>query len=486
MKFALSLIISVLFFGISSAQTQNWVSSSQGILDSQMTPFQLSGYHINFKSRGPFGKDWIYGHWLDEDTLIRHVAYRDGGKWKSLPFYTEHYSSYTVDIVQYGDTMYIGGLFGVPYLDKDSVALPNANILKYWPDGDSIWASDLAMWHIQEMEASGDSLLINCSVYLTPTDTMGGHLLSTDGGQSWVSAFDESGPDKSYNWGGPRSQMEIREGKIFVLYEGTGVYNGVVSWDGHNWKGYGQGFHGGVWMIDFEFYKDQLFLGGTFSRAGNPQNPGDGIVGLNGQYWENTGGGIYANQGGFVPGGVEDLFSEMDVLFAQANATYYGDAFIPYLAGWDGYRWCGTPITYGNNRPISFGVIKDTLYAVFPGSATANGVSMGYLNYFDGDYLHGPNAVCSTPGLGEGETESAEAEIMIYPNPAKDILTISLPDIPNNSNYEILALDGRVVQSGVLQEAENSIKTERKLSGVYLLKIRRERGMVVRKVVFEN
>ena len=143
------------------------------------------------------------------------------------------------------------------------------------------------------------------------------------------------------------------------------------------------------------------------------------------------------------------------------------------------------PINYGGKQANNFGFIDDTLYAVihYP-PITANGQPMSYLNYFDGDYLHGPNAICSTPGLGEKEQIVVQEDIQVFPNPASDFLTISLSQEIENANYELLSLDGKLIQNGALVKGENTLKISQSLEGVYLLKIETQNSVVVKKVFF--
>lgn len=135
---------------------------------------------IKFKADGPFQKHWIYGHYLDEDNLVRNVACRKGRKWVPLPF-TAGYSSFTSDIAQNGDTMYITGFFRDLILDKDSSALPVTSLIKYY--NDSIWANEPFIY-IDNMSVSGDSLLA-WGTFLKNGDTIHGHILSPDAGHTW-------------------------------------------------------------------------------------------------------------------------------------------------------------------------------------------------------------------------------------------------------------------------------------------------------------
>ena len=94
---------------------------------------------------------------------------------------------------------------------------------------------------------------------------------------------------------------------------------------------------------------------------------------------------------------------------------------------------------------------------------------------------------CATVGcqnIGMEEVREAYTDILVYPNPAYRVLKVLLAE--EEANYSLLALDGKVVQKGVLNRRENTIDIEQQLNGVFLLRINTRGAVVVKKVVFEN
>lgn len=450
--------------GIAASQ---WVSNGSGI-----------GLDINFKSNAYLGKDFIYGFWFDEDSLIRCVGYREGGKWKSLPFSVSSNSSYTGDIVQYGDTLYIGGLFTGVTLDKDSTILPRTSLLKVFKD--SIWGTPIGPYGVYDLSVSGDSVLAWASVYFSSSDTTGPHILSTNG-NGWHYPFSILHPTESVANFGAYSHAEIWNGQIYTLNDARGgVYSGVISWDGNQWKSYGNGVRGTYSSAyDFEFYNNELYMAGSFTKQESALNPGEFIVRWDGSQWQEMAGGC--------DNSILDLFVHDNVLFCLGATNHFGDANIPVFAGWDGVRWGGTPIQYIGGKPISMGYINDTLYCFNKSlTATADGHPLSYINYFDGDYLYGSTAIYSTPDLGEEEVGIENLEVKVFPIPANDFLNIALPQEIETASYELLTLDGKLVQIGVLDKGENTLKINYKLSGVFLLKVQTPSGVVLQKVFFEN
>ena len=398
-----SLLVYLSSVVMGHAQTQSWVPSTNGLLDTYQQPYSFTPsfgtFDINFKTNGPFGKDYIYGHWLDSDSLFRCVAIRNNGKWQSLPFHVDA-DSWTGDIVQYVDTMYIGGWFYQTIRDKDSAVLPTTSLLKFY--NDSVWAAPYYFRQmIYDFAVSGDSLLVWTDAYWGPADSIPTHILTTDGGQTWQYPYSIVHPtDTVANFGIWRHIMFWKGDIITLNHNGWGDYQGVIRWDGTQWHHYGDGIRGTYSSAsDIAIFRNELYMAGSFSKTESPLNPGEYITRWDGTKWNDVGGGIQTS--------IYSMFEYDSLLYCHGYGSGYGDAPIPYLAAWDGSQWCGTPIhyPYGYN-PAHFGFVNDTLWMVFESpTTTTTGDPISYINYFDGDYLHGPNAICSTPGLGEEEVK---------------------------------------------------------------------------------
>ncbi len=478
-----SVILSLLVFGKGYAQTQSWVPDSKGILETYQLPYTNQpapyAFNIKFKTNGPFGKDYIYGHWLDSDSIFRCVATREGGRWVPLPFHVNSFS-WTGDIIQYGDTMYVGGWFDDVVRDKDSASLPSTTLLKVF--GDSVWEHQGGYFgFVFDMATSGDSLLVNTSSYVNSTDTMLSHALKSGKNSNWEYPFSIIHPTETVAYFGAQRRVEFWKGDIITINNiSSGPYGGIARWDGQQWHSFGDGVRGGFpSTFDFTFFRDELYMSGSFTKQESPLNPGEFIARWDGVKWNEVGGGLNT--------GVRRLFVYDDLLYCHAVQSGYGDANIPYLAAWDGVQWCGTIMNnIGGDPPRSFGFVNDTLWVMFSYLITTiNGDSVGYLNYFDGDYVKGPNSICSTPGLGLEESAQKPA-IQVYPNPAKDVLNVVLPDGNETYSYELYSMDGRLLQQGKLDATHNQIKVAKGLSGLCVLKLTGEREVVSLKVAVER
>ena len=72
-------------------------------------------------------------------------------------------------------------------------------------------------------------------------------------------------------------------------------------------------------------------------------------------------------------------------------------------------------------------------------------------------------------------------EAFVYPNPATEVLNISVPDCLETERIDLLNIDGKLVRSYIGDVKSLNI---RDLSyGIYFVRIVTEEGMVVRKWV---
>ncbi len=425
-------------------------------------------------------KNWIYGHWLDSDSLVRCVGYRYGGRWVPLPF-SCNLSSYASDIVLYGDTLYMGGNFDGIVLDKDSSVLPTTPILKFYKD--SIWSSPVRIGFLTDFASSGDSLLIAASVYTGPNNQLiGPQILVTDGGTTFQYPYSIVHPTQNHGAiGGRWTHIEIRDQNIYTLNDGsTGTFNGVVRWDGQQWFGYGNGIYGtNAKAYDYEFHNNELYMGGSFTKSEDPRNPGQNIAKWNGTNWEEVGGGLNSPPW--------SLFEYKGVLYCHVSGNRFGDVTIPHLAGWDGRQWCGTPTTFPTSiSPQSFGFINDTLYVAFSIPTSLDGSPKRFMFYYDGDYLHGPGSICSTLGLGEEENQVEEQSFSIYPNPSNGLLNISLPKETTNAKLSLYSLSGQLVFTQQLTKTQNQLKLPKGISGLYLVVVESAGQVFTEKVLLED
>ena len=490
-KKVISILILLLISQVSIGQ--GWVKSNKGLSAYQEDLSTTLGYYkLRFKNDGPLGKDWIYGSYLDKDSLNRVIAFREGGTWVPLPFYFSQRST-AADMVMYGDTLYIIGNFWNIYDEKNNIWLNPTHLIKWY--NDSIWIDDpntvIALGGPSvSMAAKGDSLIISGDGYYKPPQVIYTHFMSGDKGVTWQYPYSKVHPTDSYPNFGILSKIQILDnGDILTLNNGSpfgSSYRGVSRWDGQNWIGYGKGISSGTNAGDFEFYNGELYIAGNFSTDFHPDDPGKLMARWDGAEWHDVGGGL---EGGYVAGG---FFVHDTILYCAVHDnnsgrdTRFGDAAIPHLAGWDGHRWCGTPSGYFSYAPSAYGISNDTLFATFYKTpAVLNGDSGVYMMYFDGDYLHGPNSICSTLGLGEEGHTIEKPNISIYPNPSNGILNIILPKEKSKAKLSIYSLSSQLVFEQRLTEEQTELKLPASFKGLYLAVVESDGEVFTEKVLVE-
>ncbi len=83
---------------------------------------------------------------------------------------------------------------------------------------------------------------------------------------------------------------------------------------------------------------------------------------------------------------------------------------------------------------------------------------------------------------GTGVEEEQVANLVIYPNPVKDILHVGCD---NMQQYEVFSLDGKLVRSSQTNGSEGVIDFSNLESGVYMIRITSDNGVVTRRIIKE-
>ena len=190
--------------------------------------------------------------------------------------------------------------------------------------------------------------------------------------------------------------------------------------------------------------------------------------------------------GAFIPGNVfkwnGSSWSQLGSLNANAsiNTICKGDSGKVYAAG-DFTNFSGTSNVAQYNPLTSSWSDLGTLLS-FPASWSNPTIAtlcsdVNYHVYFAGDFADvtghcyvgefGPESLTAT------EMKVANNEFLIYPNPAKEEITISWSHLidPGLIPYYVYDVTGRIYIKGLLSSGETQINVSSMPSGIYLLKI---------------
>ncbi|MBW8522694.1 M28 family peptidase [Chryseobacterium chendengshani] len=131
---------------------------------------------------------------------------------------------------------------------------------------------------------------------------------------------------------------------------------------------------------------------------------------------------------------------------------------------------------YEYERSFNEHTVNDTFANVDPTYVYNVGkASVGALQHF---------AVASTTILATDENQGNQLEsVKIYPNPAKNILNIDLPDHIKNFNVEITDMSGKLV---LKSENETKINVSNLLNGVYICSLKSENKKIINKILIEK
>lgn len=75
-----------------------------------------------------------------------------------------------------------------------------------------------------------------------------------------------------------------------------------------------------------------------------------------------------------------------------------------------------------------------------------------------------------------GVAEFLFSSVQLYPNPAKNSVTVVAPKVSENTRYFIFDINGRLIKSGLLAEKQQSISLSEMAEGVYVFEVKNERN----------
>ena len=185
--------------------------------------------------------------------------------------------------------------------------------------------------------------------------------------------------------------------------------------------------------------------------------------------------------------GASSMTAGTDVVVCHAN-TVALPSFDRYLTGFaapvsDGTQhWTvisntvsGTVRTIIATRALSTGDVNDYTFSSNPNpisliwayGSTANSYTLSY---------HGGRGVTSA-NFTLGNNDFVLSEFKMYPNPAKEYVTIDLSDLTSNATIFIYDYLGRLVKKELLNTTSSRIETSNLQKGTYIVKVDSDNGL---------
>lgn len=274
---------------------------------------------------------------------------------------------------------------------------------------------------------------------------------------------------------------------------------GIAKYDGENWYPVGGGLDlCGGWAL--EIYQNQLYVAGCFLEADGNTNI-KYLARFDGQNWNSLNSGINTS--------VNDLQFYKDELYVGGGFTTAGDTVVTALARWSYPLDSACATMFADILAL-----PDTLFlaeAPFKFKSGCYGNSSLQWNFSDGftstigqptynfnnvpgtyiieliaycgstsDTITDTVVVMNNIGINEYSTQSIEMKI--YPNPASEEVTIEFhKPFTNETKLEITDITGKMIYSEVTQAEMKKINTSGWSRGNYFVRLLKEDECVGRK-----
>jgi hypothetical protein len=178
--------------------------------------------------------------------------------------------------------------------------------------------------------------------------------------------------------------------------------NNIARWDGTTWQPLGTGFNAGVTggtINSMMEYNGQLYVAGTFSSAGGVSV--NSIARWNGSTWSAVSSGV---TGGV--NGIRDMIVYNNALYVVGQFTTAGGMSSKNVAKWTGSAWMPMTLWNTNQYVETIEEYNNKLYVGTNDADTAHVYRMD-----------------SETGIEEA---NYGGKISLYPNPANDVVWITL------------------------------------------------------------
>lgn len=315
--------------------------------------------------------------------------------------------------------------------------------------------------------------------------------------------------------------MQSYKGELYVggqfIQVGGKLCNNVTRWNGSNWNSAGGGVTLNLPMVySMTVYKGELIVAGIFSKAGNIN--ANSIARWNGTKWDSLGSGVNGSIGVVITDTINNVLYAVGGINKAGGKTVYG------VAKWDGTDWypVGTSIPVGGNDLCMY---HGQLYSAGGGTVTYGTKTLRYICNWDGNtwddagggvnaevfslcvyqddlYAGGGFSECGgqngiywlakyhTP-VGVEEFEVQSSKFKVYPNPAKNEITIELTEqLPQATKLNLCLYDNlgkEVLCEAIANSQKQTINTSCLSKGFYLARLFDEKhnSLAVQKIVVE-
>lgn len=356
-------------------------------------------------------------------------------------FQTNHIASWSgTDWVSVGDGFQYGTAYQLECFHGNLFAGGN---MENWTNGADI--HHLGRWDGAQWNSCGEP---NSWPFMFPINDQlwAGGIFDSIGTQaiSGIARWNGSSWD-GFGGGIPNNDIDYNRVECGGYYQGHYYFGGnftppdfiaedIVMRDGNNWASVGGGVAGAAdaWLTGMQVYQNKLFVCGTFWSMGNPSR---NIMMWNGTSWE----GFFPNLVFCMSGICNDMRLIDGKLYFAGAFIFTGDNKAYNLLIYDGETLCGVGSSgLGLDMKQAYQVVGDAQSIYF--NTDARMLSGDTVNYIAKWVVaNGPDTCIAIP-VGMRELDAGRP-LCVYPNPARDVITVQLPCGERNAGVSVVIRD---------------------------------------------
>ena len=451
------------------ASAQNWVALDGGLSSggSVTTLFEDTSNNVLIVG----GRFNVVGN-----DSMRGIACWDGQNW--FPCYDDvdrglgNYPANVWSITRYNGDLIIAGAFTklgdslVPFLgkwngirwEKIGNVSPNSPILRTFE-----WNNELYV--VGSFDSIGNQAINNIAKW---------------NGTTWSTVAN----NYVFGTGGRIDGGCVYNGTLFIsgfFDDPFGNTCRLAYLSGNTWVFLPNLLTGGTSFVnEMQIYNNELYIAGLFYQ--NNQTPSTSIIRYDGNTWRDVGGGPDYILNPYPA--VKDLYVHNNKLYAAGNFESMGGVPCLGYAIWDGLNWCGIGDTFSVNVGFSgTGLIcafrSDLIVAsgfTYINSDTIYGIA----KWIGGNYV---DTCGNTTSISE---LLIDQELVVYPNPADDVVTFGGLNAAETNTLEIINMHGQIMHtiSGKFSEYIFNVRTLPE--GLYAIRVSNHKRTITGKLVIRH
>jgi len=164
--------------------------------------------------------------------------------------------------------------------------------------------------------------------------------------------------DPFFSTEGTGEEFTIMNGKLYMLYfDFVDQSYKISSWDGSNWIEETIVPNGNFVPYGFTNYKNELYVGGGFPESSSGIPGGNGIIRWDGTQWKSLGIGVTDTSRGTTS--TRNMYEYQGELYVGGNFNKAGNIYSQGIAKWDGSNWSEVGGGLSTGPRVNFAIALD-------------------------------------------------------------------------------------------------------------------------------